>query len=312
MKRTNIVRSCFPGLIVVAGLVPCGAFAQGATQLNGLKPFTDCLEKVKGHHEHLIADRLAAKLAVSAALSAEERAIWQRDIEALRAVTPQKPNFAAPDPKDPQHYLLGLTDEEQVSINSMNSRFSQETNLECEQKYGGMTRFSPGSDQSGQRRYEEQLRAQMGTSIDIATIAITALPSPFPKTAAQVAAERQAARAAQRAEQNRVTQLATEGLLARSAACQQEVKGLRLTLMADYMQRSLDAAQGLSAKERSEFEADIKATRDAATAGLDMPPPVDPANPMRAMMRLTPEQQMAHASEYGQKMVQQLTACQTR
>jgi hypothetical protein len=313
MTRNNVVRTCFHAVVVAAaGAVACNAFAQGATQLNGLKPFTDCLEKVKGHHEHLIADRLAAKLALSSALSGEERAIWQRDIDALRAVTPQQPNYKAPDPKDPQHYLLGLTDEEQMSINSMNSRFSQETNLECEQKYGGMTRFSPGSDQSGQRRYEESLRAQMGTPIDIATIAVTALPSPFPKTAAQVNAERQAARAAQRAEQTRVTQLATEGLIARSAQCQQETKGLRLSLMADYMQRNLDAAEGLSAQQRSEFEADIKATRDAAAAGLDMPPPVDPANPMRAMMRLTPEQQMAHATEYGQKMVQQLVACQSR
>jgi hypothetical protein len=316
--KTTIARSLSRGAIVVVSLLPLAGFAQsrsaglGATQLDGLKPFTDCLEKVKGHHEHLIADRLAAKLAVSPALTAEERAVWQRDIDALRAVTPQKPAFTPPDPKDPQHYLLGLTDDEQVSINSMNSRFSQETNLECEQKYGGMTRFSPGSDQSASRRYEQDLRANMVTPTNIATVPVTALPSPFPKTAAQVTAERQAARAAQRAEQNRVTQLATEGLIARSAACQQEVKGLRLNLMADYMQRSLDAAQGLSAEQRTEFEADIRATRNAAAAGLDMPAPVDPANPMRAMMRLTPEQQMAHATEYGQKMVQQLTACQTR
>jgi hypothetical protein len=68
----------------------------------------------------------------------------------------------------------------------------------------------------------------------------------------------------------------------------------------------------LSAKDRAEFETDIRSTREAAAAGLDMPPPADPANPMRAMMRLTPEQQMAHATEYGQKMVQQLTACQAR
>jgi hypothetical protein len=157
---------------------------------------------------------------------------------------------------------LGLTDEEQVSINSMTSRFSQETNLECEKKYGGMTRYSPGSDQSGQRRFEADLQANMVTPIDIATIAVTALPSPFPKSAEQVAAEGQAARAAQRTEQNRVTQLAMEGVMARSVVCQQEVKGLRLTLMADYMQRNLDAAQGLSAKDRADFET------EAATDGV--------------------------------------------
>jgi len=312
------LRSALSGVVFGLCLLPAATLAQpqsaglGATQLDGLKPFTDCLEKAKGHREHLIADRLAARLAMSTALSAEQRAVWQSDIDALRAVTPQKPNFVPPNPRDPQHYLMGLTDAEQQSINSMTSRFSQETNLECEKKYGGMTRYSPGSDQSGQRRYEEQLRADMGTPIDIATVAVTALPSPFPKTREQLAAEQQAARAAHRAQTDKVMQLAMEGAMARTAACQQEVKGLQLTIVADYMQRNLDAAKGLSAKDRGEFEADIQATRSAAAAGLPMAPPLDPANPMRGINRLTPEQQMAAASEYGQKLVQQLTACQMR
>jgi hypothetical protein len=320
--KTITVRVLFTGFVVAAGLVPLTGFAQsrsaglGATNLDGLKPFTDCLERVKGHREQLIAARLDAKLAVSTALNAQERAAWQRDISALRAVTPQQPNFVPPDAKDAVHYLSGLTDAEQVSINSMTSRHSQEINLECEQKYGGMTRYSPGSDQSGQRRFEDQLRADMVTATDIATIAVTALPSPFPKSQEQVAAEQRAVREAQRAEQNRVAQLAIEGAVARSAArsadCQQEVKGLQMTIQADYMQRALDAAQGLSAQQRSEFEADIRATREAAASGLQMAVPIDPSNPMRAMMRLTPEQQVAAATEYGQKMAQQFTACQTR
>ena len=221
-----------------------------------------------------------------------------------------------PDAKDAVHYLLGLTDAEQVSINSMTSRHSQEINLECEQKYGGVLRYSPTSDQSGQRRFEDQLRADMVTATDIATIAVTALPSPFPKSQEQVAAEQRAVREAQRAEQSRVTQLAIEGAMARpvarSADCQQDVKSLPLTIQAEYMQRNLDAAQGLSAQQRSEFEADIRATREAAASGLQMAVPIDPANPMRAMMRLTPEQQTAAATEYGQKMAQQMAACQSR
>ncbi len=299
--------------------MPLTGFAQslssslGAGQLDGLEPFAECLERVKGHREQLIATRLDAKLAISTALNAEERAAWQRDIAALRAVTPQQPNFVPPDAKDEVHYLLGLTDAEQVSINSMTSRFSQEINLECEQKYGGMTRYSPTSDQSGQKAYEEQLRADMATPIEIATIAVTALPSPFPKSKEQIAAEERAIREAQRAEQDRITQLAMEGAMARSVAksadCQQDVKSLPLTIQAEYMQRNLDAAQGLSAQERSEFEADIRATREAAASGMQMAVPIDPQNPFRAMMRLTPEQQAAAAAEYGQKVAQQMTAC---
>jgi hypothetical protein len=40
------------------------------------------------------------ELAISTALTAEERAAWQRDITALRAVTPQQPTFKAPDAKN--------------------------------------------------------------------------------------------------------------------------------------------------------------------------------------------------------------------
>ena len=50
--------------------------------------------------------------------------------------------------------------------------------------------------------------------------------------------------------------------------------------MADKMQQRLDASKALSAKERAEFEADIKATRDAADQKLDSAPPVDPKIPL--------------------------------
>ena len=76
------------------------------------------------------------------------------------------------------------------------------------------------------------------------------------------------------------------------------------------MQRDLDGKTGLSAQQRSEYEADIRSVREAAAAGLDMPAPVDPANPARAMMRLSTEQQMAMGTEYGQKMMAELLACQ--
>ena len=315
MSRPTFLLSIVGSLLLASLVSPCAraqslSSALGATKLDGLKDLTDCTNQSKGFRERIIGDRLAAKLAMSSALTAEERAVWQADIDALHAVTPQRPDFVAPNAREPQHYLLGLTDGEQQALNSTATRYMQEINLECEKKYGGMTRYSSQADQSGQRRYEEQLRASMMTPIDVATVPLEALPSPFPKTPEQVAAERQAAQQAQRAQRQAAAQAANAAAISGMAACQAKVKHIRLDLQADYMQRDLDSKTGLSAQQRSEYEADIRSVREAAAAGLDIPAPVDPANPARAMMRLSTEQQMAMGAEYGQKMMAELMACQ--
>ncbi|HEV2698596.1 MAG TPA: hypothetical protein VGU90_11435, partial [Terriglobales bacterium] len=134
-------------LLISLGIWAPASFAQGsATQLGpGLQNFTDCQNRVQGHREHLIADRLQAKLDKSPALTPEDRDIWVAEIRALRQVKPAQP-YTAPDAKNPQRYFLGLTDDEQSAISSMHNRFVQENNLACEKKYGGMTRYSPGAD----------------------------------------------------------------------------------------------------------------------------------------------------------------------
>jgi hypothetical protein len=55
--------------------------ALGATKLDGLKDMTDCMNVSHGYRERIIGERMAAKLAISSALNAEERAIWQADVE---------------------------------------------------------------------------------------------------------------------------------------------------------------------------------------------------------------------------------------
>jgi hypothetical protein len=290
-------------LVVSFGVAPRASFAQGlgATKLDGLKDFSECLNQVAGHHENLIADRLEAKLKISTALTQQERDIWAGDIRALRQVTPSQPNYKSPDPKDPQHYFLGMTNDEQVAINSMNSRFSQEVNLACEKKYGGMTRYSGGGDQSSQTRYEQGLRDQMQTPIDIATIPVAPLPSPFPKTREQIQEERRAAQQASR-----------QAIATKMSGCMDAAKGLRLSIVADKMQKRLDSSQGLSAKDRADFEADIKATRDAAGKGLDMAAPVDPSNPNRAVMRLTTQDQLDITKEFMNQYMARMQSCTKR
>jgi hypothetical protein len=200
-----------------------------------------------------------------------------------------------------RHAGVNVPDDEQVAINSMNIRFVQEVNLACEHKYGGMTRYSPGSDQSGQARYEQQLRDKMGKVVDIASVPVGPLPSPFPKSAAEVAAEKKAAQEASR-----------KAMMQQFNSCADAAKGLRLSIMADHLQRNLDNAHGLSVKERADFEADIKATRDSAAKGLEQVEPVDPSNPYRAMTRLTTQDQIDIATEFGKQYSERMANCTRR
>src|SRR5512144_515255 len=132
MMKKSVV-SCYLPVILCLVLAPQAGSAQslssglGATKLDGLKNFSDCMDQVHGKRENLIGERMEAKLAVSTSLTPQERDIWAADIKALRQVSPSRP-FQAPDPSNPQHYMLGLTDQEQVSINSMYTHFTQEVN----------------------------------------------------------------------------------------------------------------------------------------------------------------------------------------
>ena len=219
------------------------------------------------------------------------------EIGALRQVTPKRP-FKAPDPKNPQRYFLGLTNQENSAINSMHNNFVQENTLACEKKYGGMSRYSPGSDQSAQANYEKDLKDKMQAPIDIATIPVEPIPSPYPKTREQMHQDRRAA-------QQATKQAAGQTI----SACTEASKGLRLRLMADKMQQRLDSSKGLSAKERADFAADIQATREAADKNLASAPPVDPKNPNRAMMRLTAQEQMEVTTEFSSQYLAQMQAC---
>jgi hypothetical protein len=302
-------------LLTASAIVAPSALAQslssalGATNLDGLTKLNNCNKEALGYREHLMADRMEAKLAQSPALTPQMRDIWSAEVKALRAVTPDKP-FVPPDPKEPQRFFLALTEPEQQAIQTMSARHTQEIQLECEKKFGGMTRYSPGSDQSGQKRYEDDLKKNMTTVTDISTVPITALPSPFPKTLQEQQAERRAQNQARQQQQRAAGAAANQAIVAKVTACQQKLAGLRWDIMADHMQKNLDASTGLSAKDKADYQADIKSMRDAAVSNAQTPAPVDPANPMRAMSRLTPQDQISLSTEFSTQYTAKLAACQ--
>lgn len=273
--------------------------ALGATKLDGLSKFTKCQNESYGFRERLIADRLELKLANTPNLSLEVRGQWLAEINALRQVQQLRKPFTPPNSQDPQHYMLGLTDKEQVSINSQNTRFIQEVNLKCEQQYGGMTRYSPTSDQSGQVRYENQLRAQMAQPVlSLENIPVEPLPSLVQKTPAEIAQEKKTEQAALQ-----------QAAMQKFRQCSDAGKGLRVKLVAQALQQKLDVAADLSEKDRAEFQADVQSAWASAGKGLDMIESADPKNPMRAEMRLTPQEQMEINSQYSQQFAQLAQNC---
>jgi hypothetical protein len=301
--------------LAAALVCPATAFAQG-----GIQALATCNDQTVGYMQTLIADRLDAKLAQSPALTADERSIWQRDITALRAVKPGS-GYRAPDANDPQHFILGLSDNEQKAINSMQIRRVQDVQIECELKHGGFGRRTTESDP-----YIVKLRSELVTPTDIATVAVSALPSPIRKTREQLAAEERAAteqanaarqaaarQALAQSAQTQANATATlQGMAGKIQTCQAEAQGVQMTMRADLMQKKLDAATGLSAQERTDFVADIQSIRDAGAAGQPLPAPIDPANPMRAFSRLTSQEQMEVVQQFSAQAAQRIQACMAR
>jgi|GEM_PF-1094779 len=82
-------------------------------------------------------------------------------------------------------------------------------------------------------------------------------------------------------------------------ACLGQVRGVRWRVVAQKLESKMQAIPNLSAQDRQAWEADIAAVREADTKALMMPVSPDPSQPMRYMMRLTQEEQMAVNQEYA-------------
>lgn len=92
--------------------------------------------------------------------------------------------------------------------------------------------------------------------------------------------------------------------------CLKKASFVRWAIMADLMEKRMNE-RNISGKERADWEADIASLREfAQTAEGSMPKPVDPNNPMRAMMRLTDSaDQLAIANDSAKKTQELLDAC---
>jgi hypothetical protein len=300
----SVVVLCCPGNAGAQQKVSDWLADQG---LPAFKNYTECMAATNGHLESLFADRLEAKLGVSNALKPEEREVWQADLDALRAVANEHHAYRAPDAKHPDQYLDAFTDDEFRAIHSMNTRFGQDLQLACEDKYGDMAYTKKNGKSDSQKQYEAQLRSKLIEPTDVKTIPLGALPSPFPKQQPSAAEQLAATTAASKA-----SMASSQAAVGRITDCTKGITSLRWKLMADKMQERLDAGAGLSAQQKTDLAADIGATRRAAEQGLAQPEAVDTANPYRFMTWLSADDQAAVTSQYTTQLTAMMASCTQR
>ena len=91
--------------------------------------------------------------------------------------------------------------------------------------------------------------------------------------------------------------------------CLKNVSNVRWVVMAEHMERKM-AKLNPSGKERADWEADIASVREvAAIGGTAQPKAVDPSNPVRYMMRLIGEEQVAMMQEYSARSQEESAKC---
>ncbi len=91
--------------------------------------------------------------------------------------------------------------------------------------------------------------------------------------------------------------------------CLKNVSNVRWVVMADHMEAKMNKLNP-SGKERAEWEADIASVREVATiGGTAQPKAVDSSNPVRYMMRLTGEEQVAMMQEYSARSQEESAKC---
>ena len=233
----------------------------GATCLDYMDKVDGCMAPLKGYRSKLTADLIENKLATEQGIYPELRKNLQEDLIAARTAQQAGNDNIISTPSDPQRYLMDISEDDQVTINSQFAPFYQKIMNKC-----------MGADHMGTGHRTEMNYIQED-------------PNPGPTRTQQ--------RKAFEAHQN----------------CFAQTQGLRWQLMADMMEKKMNALPNLSAQERSEWQADIAAVR--ATNGATMPTPADPAQPARHLMRLSSEDQLVLGQELSTATKKAIDECTT-
>lgn len=245
----------------------------GATQLDGLDIYTKCTDQAANVHDRLQAQVLRRRLRTNpGSFTAQQRKETEEDVVWLDTPTPAQ---RKPHPK-PQRWLMVMTDDEQVEVNSTAGRYIEEVRQKCDAKYGGMSNFS---NAAGAAR-----RAAVNATVPFPDLEHSAPmpPAPKPRTAMDDMQD-----------------------------CMMQGQNLRWQVTADVMQAKMDKLNP-SGADRKAWEEDIALIRNFSPAAgkMAMPQSPDPKNPTRWMMRLDMNEQMAVNTQYASANQAHLEKCQ--
>ena len=218
------------------------------------EPF-DCMKNISSLRWVIIAEKLEQKLAASGNISAQERTNWEADIAAVRETLNTKAMMpAAVDPSNPMRYMLRLSSQDQLTINTEYATRSQTEMAKC----------SAGAGKAPEARN----LASGGGLVDYSQ-------SPANKNAKKHVEK-------QYDDLNKGRGGSTNLLaLRRDAGCYDQLKGHLAKVTADKLESKLKSTSGIDTQKRKEWEEDIAAWRAAQQAGADSPNPPDPDNPYR-------------------------------
>lgn len=103
----------------------------GATCLDYMDKAGQCMAPLKGYRAKLTADLIERKLSNGTPLSPELRKNLQEDLIAARTAQQSGTDTIVSTPSDPQRYLMDISEDDQVEINSQFGQFYQKIMNKC-------------------------------------------------------------------------------------------------------------------------------------------------------------------------------------
>ena len=133
-KTTNAITGEWGNQVTCAG-------PNTATCQNGMDNLVNCMNQTKGYYYRLVTANLEEKLNSGQNLSPQDKKELEEDITSVKEAINTN-QVTDPDPKNPQRWLLWLTDEDQQQINSTNVKYMNKVRQDCDKRFGGMSQFS--------------------------------------------------------------------------------------------------------------------------------------------------------------------------
>lgn len=234
-----------------------------ATCMDYMEVVDQCMDPLKGYRSKLYADLIEKKLANEKDLTAPQRKNLEEDLTGFKEAYKNKtdnPTIAGE--KNSQRYLMDVTEDDQIAVNTEFGKFYQKIMNKCNgadhMGIGKRTEMNYIQDNSEEMAQQAKEKKQFNSSMD----------------------------------------------------CLKNISSLRWTIMAEMMEAKMNKLNP-SGQERKEWEEDIaimKNMKNATTATMPQSP--DPKNPMRYMMRLDSNEQMALNTEFSTRSQEEMARCQ--